>query len=276
MYTKQCKTALNYIRPIIISKKYYKNRNLTKEIGTLIVLNKQGDILTTKEIAENIIISSEANDIFNEIYKELNSKKTNIKKIEKKYDLTDKTITNVAIQIIDVAESITNVEILFHKYLNLAIIKTNNKNLLVNIYPKLYKGNIQQGQSILGVGFPFPEYDAFEYDEINHKINITKKNMNFPSFPITAIVTRTIMDEENNISQFEISKEIYDGMQGGVILNGKNEMLGIISTNKIVFNKNETIKLGNIINTNEIIKFLEENNIEYNKSEKNEKEKIEN
>ena len=45
MYKKACKEALNYIRPIIIGKKYYNNDTIINDIGTVIVLNKNGDIL---------------------------------------------------------------------------------------------------------------------------------------------------------------------------------------------------------------------------------------
>ena len=40
MYKKACKEALNYIRPIIIGKKYYNNDTIINDIGTVIVLNK--------------------------------------------------------------------------------------------------------------------------------------------------------------------------------------------------------------------------------------------
>ena len=42
MYKKACKEAINYIRPIIIGKKYYNNDTIINDIGTVIVLNKNG------------------------------------------------------------------------------------------------------------------------------------------------------------------------------------------------------------------------------------------
>ena len=85
MYKKACKKALNYIRPIIIGKKYYNNDTIINDIGTVIVLNKNGDILTTKELAENIYLSIDTNSVFKNIFLELKNKKIKeIKKIEKK------------------------------------------------------------------------------------------------------------------------------------------------------------------------------------------------
>ena len=85
MYKKACKESLNYIRPIIIGKKYYNNDTIINDIGTVIVLNKNGDILTTKELAENIYLSIDTNSVFKNIFLELKNKKIKeIKKIEKK------------------------------------------------------------------------------------------------------------------------------------------------------------------------------------------------
>ena len=142
MFKKACKEALKYTRPIIIGKKYYQNDQIFNDIATLIVLNQYGDILTTKEIAEYFLTAKDTNEIFNKILNEMKSQNNRqIKKTENKYGLNKNTITNVELQIIDVAKSISNLEIIFHKYLNLAIIKSQNKDLLIKSYPKFYNGN---------------------------------------------------------------------------------------------------------------------------------------
>ena len=164
MYKKACKEALNYIRPIIIGKKYYNNDTIINDIGTVIVLNKNGDILTTKELAENIYLSIDTNSVFKNIFLELKNKKIKeIKKIEKKYSLDNNVITNLQVQIVDVAESITNIEIIPHEYLNLAIIKSENKGLFINKFPKFINKSVTQGQDFVATGFAFPEYENFAY-----------------------------------------------------------------------------------------------------------------
>lgn len=265
MYKKACKEALNFIRPMIIGKKYYGVKDILNDIGTIIVINQNGDMITTKEIAENIILSVDTKDVFIPIFAEMQNKKVKqIKKIEKKYDLNDKTITNIYIQIIDVAESITNIEIVFHKYLNLALIKNTNNNLLISKFPKFENSKIIQGQDIIGIGFAFPEYDTFIYNKEKNDIELTYKKMNFPTYPITGIVTRNLIDENGNISEFEISNEIYIGMNGGPVLNKEGKVLGMLSSNKNIYVNNELIKkVGIVINSTDIIDFLKENNVEY-------------
>ena len=265
MYKKACKEALNFIRPMIIGKKYYGVNDILNDIGTIIVVNQNGDMITTKEIAENIILSVDTKDVFTPIFAEMKNKNSKqIKKIEKKYDLNDKTITNICIQIVDVAESITNIEIVFHKYLNLALIKNTNNNLLISKFPKFENSKIVQGQDFVGIGFAFPEYETFIYNKENNDIELTYKKMNFPSYPITGIVTRNLIDENGNISEFEISNEIYIGMNGGPVLNKEGKILGMLSSNKNIYVNNELIKrVGIVINSTDIINFLKENNVEY-------------
>ncbi len=88
--------------------------------------------------------------------------------------------------------------------------------------------------------------------------------MNFPTYPITGIVTRNLMDEHGNISEFEISSEIFVGMNGGPLLDKEGNIYGILSSNKNIYVNNELIKkAGIVINSTDIIKFLEDNNITY-------------
>ena len=105
MFKKACKEALKYTRPIIIGKKYYQNDQIFNDIATLIVLNQYGDILTTKEVAEYFLTAKDTNEIFNKILNEMKSQNNRqIKKTENKYGLNKNTITNVELQIIDVAK----------------------------------------------------------------------------------------------------------------------------------------------------------------------------
>ena len=265
MYKKACKEASNSIRPIIIGKKYYNNDTIINDLGTVIVLNNNGDILTTKELAENIYLSIDTNSVFKNIFLELKNKKIKeIKKIEKKYSLDNNVITNLQVQIVDVAESITNIEIIPHEYLNLAIIKSENKGLFINKFPKFINKSVTQGQDFVATGFAFPEYENFAYNYEKNEIETTYKRMNFPTYPITGIVTRNLMDEHGNISEFEISSEIFVGMNGGPLLDKEGNIYGILSSNKNIYVNNELIKkAGIVINSTDIIKFLEDNNITY-------------
>ena len=88
--------------------------------------------------------------------------------------------------------------------------------------------------------------------------------MNFPTYPITGIVTRNLMDEHGNISEFEISSEIFVRMNGVPLLDKEGNIYGILSSNKNIYVNNELIKkAGIVINSTDIIKFLEDNNITY-------------
>ena len=89
--------------------------------------------------------------------------------------------------------------------------------------------------------------------------------MNFPIFPINSMITRSIADYQNNVSMFETSTSLINGQQGGVVVNKNGEILGIlIGSRNFKINEHETMSLAYAINSETIIKFLEDNNIEIN------------
>lgn len=56
--------------------------------------------------------------------------------------------------------------------------------------------------------------------------------MNFPIFPVESIITRNIFDTKENISMFELSSPVEDGMESAPVLNTNGEILGIALGNK--------------------------------------------
>ena len=158
-----------------------------------------------------------------------------------------------------VAENPGKVNIIKHEYLNLAVIKfSNHENVLVKAFPKFNK-NYEIGQSTCTVGFAFPEYKAFTYDEENRTLKSDFKVMNFPIFPVEGIITRNIFDTKENISMFELSSPVEDGMESAPVMNTNGEILGIVLGNKKTGNRT----LSYAITSSIITKFLKENNIKY-------------
>ena len=143
--------------------------------------------------------------------------------------------------------------------MNLAVIKfSNHENVLVKDFPKFNK-NYEIGQSTCTVGFAFPEYKAFTYDEEKRTLKSDFKVMNFPIFPVEGIITRNIFDTKENISMFELSSPVEDGMESAPVLNTNGEILGIALGNKKTGNRT----LSYAITSSTITKFLKENNIKY-------------
>lgn len=269
MFKKAIEVGSSYTRPLLTGKVKYKDREILNLISTLIILNKDGDVLTSGQVADLFLISKDTNEVFNPIIKEMKDlKKKDIKKLEKKYGIKDNTIIKLHNIIVQITPNVNNLVIIKHPYLDLAVIrfKSINKDQLNN-FPIFNPEDKAIGTSICNLGFAFPNYDAFSYDKENEKIIITNKIMNFPLFPLNGIVTRNIIDSNGLITMFETSIPCLPGQNGGPVLNIKGEIIGLlIGNNKIVDQESPGImNLGNAINSNVIIDFLENHNISYNK-----------
>lgn len=259
MYKIAVKETLNFTRPLATGF-YYFDKKIINGLSTLIVLNNDGDILTTASIASLFKLQDELKETYPPIYEEIkNLKGRKLAKKLEEYGIKDDTLTDILNIIIDIAENPGKVNIIKHEYLNLAVIKfSNHENILVKKFPKFNK-NYEIGQSTCAVGFAFPEYKAFTYDEENKTLKSDFKVMNFPIFPVESIITRNIFDIKENISMFELSSPIEDGMESAPVLNTKGEVLGIALGNKRTGNRT----LSYAITASVITKFLNENNIKY-------------
>ncbi len=276
MYKKSIKENSKYLLPFVEGIKYYGSDEIEQGIATMILLNKHGDALTCKHVAEKII----ANDMLGKRYSEIINKlkHNNKEKIEKEYNLQD---DSVVLSHINLPANVD--KIIFHNYLDLAVIRFRDLDVKFDNYPVFSKELPEQGQSVCKLGFAFPEYDLFEYSKELDNIVIKKNTIsNFPVFPIDGIVTRLEMGENRKVSMFETSSPGLRGQSGGPIFSPEGLIYGIQAVTKhldLNFDVNQTVKrgyeekqvnftpfinLGVGVASTEIIKFLEDNNIEFN------------
>lgn len=270
MFRNAIKKGLQYIRPLITGKLIYKDKSIVNSLSTLIVLNKNGDILTTLTNAELFLIEDDNNEVFPNILNEIDNapKERQKKKIEEKYGIKDNSIVGIHNVIIDIAKNPGKLNIIKHPYLDLAIVKIENKkNILVDEFPKFVNKPIDIGTSVCNLGFAFPEYKAFEYDKESKKIISTNEVMNFPVFPTEGMITRNIIDKQDILSMIETSNEVITGTQGGVLLNKDGNVLGMLAGTNIIKSTipgdDFNMRLGISINSQTIIKFLKDNDIEF-------------
>ena len=265
MYKTAIKTSLNYTRPLLIGRLYYENKTVSNDITSMIVLNKNGDILTTAHNAEVFFACSDFNETYPPILKEINeAKPKQIKKIEEKYGINKDTIVGIHNIIIDVANTPGALRITKHPYLDLAIVSIeNNKEILVKNFPVFAKNSPEIGTSICSVGFAIPEYKAFKYDEENYRLTSSYDFMNFPIFPTTGIICRNIADKEDKVTMFEMSNQVLSGQEGGPILDIKGHIVGMTTGFRIINDLSGQTKLGIGIRNDAIMQFLDDNNIEY-------------
>ena len=281
MYKKSIRDNSKYLIPFIQGVKYYGNDRIEHNLGTMMLINDDGDILTCKHIALEFINNIELNKKYGEIIKELDEAKNEkqIKKIEDKYKLNNNTVVLSNINLPFKVDGKIQIDIKVHKYLDLALIRFKGIQIKSDIYPIFSETLPEQGQSICKLGFAFPEYDFFEYSHKDKNI-VMKKDIvaNFPLFPLDGIVTRYIMDENKELSMFEMSTPGIGGQSGGPIFSPDGVVYGIQSMTKYMklslnlvdsnnkIDINPYISLGVGISSSEIISFLKESNVKFYKS----------
>ena len=286
MYKKSIKDNSQYLLPFIEIIKYYGSNDLEQGGGTMMILNENGDILTCKHIAEEFEKSGNLSSIYPQIIQDLKSAKNkdHRKKIEKKYGLKKGVATLLHIHfLLDIKDDFS-LEIIPHEYLDLALLRFKGIKTTRLSYPVFSENFPEQGQSVCKLGYAFPEFDMFEYsNELNDIIMKENGNYNFPLFPMDGIVTRGIMDDHGFISMFETSTPGLRGQSGGPIFSPGGIIYGIQSMTihlDLNFDVNTSVmrgiekkkvtytpfmNLGIGIASTEIIKFLEENNVEFQK-----------
>ena len=285
MYKKSIKENSKFLLPFVEGIKYYGSNEIEHALGTMIILNKDGAILTCKHIAQEFINNDMLGNNYHHIISEVRKckDKDNLKEIEKEYNLKKDTVVLTNINLPFEINRNIDIEIKMHKYLDLALIKFKNVKFSCEKYPIFSKKQVEQGQSVCKLGFAFPEYSYFEYSKEKENIVLKKELVsNFPLFPTDGIVTRNIMDEKGKISMFETSTPGIRGQSGGPVFSPEGIIFGIQSMTKQIdlnFDVNTNVKRGNntkkvtytpfinlgiCVSSTEIIDFLDENNIEYN------------
>ena len=277
MYKSAIKKNSSYVVPFIEGIKYYGSDEIEHALATMIIVNKHGDILTCKHVANDLIAS---NNLINNYKNLLSELKKDKKGTEKKYKLDKNTIVLNNVYLPFNINGKVDIEIKVHKSLDLALIKLKGINIECNNYPIFSKTMPEQGQSVCKLGYAFPEYSYYEYKDDNI---VFKKDMvsNFPLFPMDGIVTRHVIDENNVMSMFETSTPGLRGQSGGPVFSPEGIVYGIQTLTKHidlnfdvdtevrrgVDNKRVTftpfINLGVCVSSKEVIKFLDENKVEY-------------
>lgn len=272
MFKQAIKTNLNYTRPLLIGERFSKSEEIIPGIATFIILNDEGYVLTCKHVAQKI----EEAEILNAKPKE--TKKDNSNKIVQ--------IRNIFMNCFEdgVLDSI-----IYHATLDLALVKFREfKKVNTSVFPVFSTKEIEPGEAICKLGFPWPAYNCFKYNKETDEIEIDLNgSFDTPAFPLDGMITRLIV-KENELIAFESSSPGLKGQSGGPVFDKDGNILGIQSLTthldlmfdidyKIKKNTREYkalakqfINLGIAISSNQIIKFLEENKIKFNKINKKE------
>ena len=295
MFVDAIEKVSNYTRPIHTIMRTYGGKQVIAGAATLFFVNNLGYAVTCKHVVEMLLASEEINKNYAAFKIERarlpkDSKyKSNLKGLELKYKYTPESIVQIKITFIDAIDQMSGFTVHLHPTLDLAILKLNDFKKVLYSDVAVFKKNgadIKQGESLCRLGFPFPEFTNFKYNEAADDIEWTAEGITHsPRFPIDGMVTR-FLAEPTGLFGIELSTPGLKGQSGGPLFNRAGVIYGMQSSTKhlhlgfdlidteiMINNKVKKvtdysfIHLGQCIHVDRIKAFLDEHKVMYHEED---------
>ena len=292
MFVNAIEEVAQFTRPIHTITRNYHETIVSPGAASLFFVNDDGCAITCKHVVDLIGNRQAINEKYKKFQLEKNEIGKNnkynqrIKTLEETYNFKEDTIIQLKELFVGVtSEPTVNYRWINHpKYDVSILIFENFKNPLYQSHAKFLKesSSLKQGKYLCRLGFPFPEFTNFQYNNSTDDIewtNIGKSET--PRFPIEGMLTRHIMFE-GEISGIELSTPGLRGQSGGPLFNQEGIVCGMQSgtnhlhlgfdmknfeykTNgRIIKVTNQPfIHVGHCVHVDIIKKFLKDNNIKF-------------
>ena len=287
------KTAIEkvgrFTKPIHFISNIYGEQTVRPGAATLFFVNEQGYAISCKHVTTLIRQSGELWKQFQQFQTEKNSLLKSGSYNKKIKDLRSKfgfDKANMACQLfyqfVDCTDFKT-IDIIEHPTYDLAILH------MKDFTRKFYTGHavfakdsseLQPGVFLCRLGFPFPEFTNFKFNEATETINWTNDPVRMVRFPIEGMVTRHFGGPDGKIHGVELSTPGLKGQSGGPLFDANGTIYGMQSmtnhlhlgfdmNNHEVYSEGKKVKItnqpllhvGNCVHVDSIKDFLREKNI---------------
>ncbi|MBS1495374.1 MAG: trypsin-like peptidase domain-containing protein [Bacteroidetes bacterium] len=292
MFVAAIEKAAQFTRPIHSILRTYGGKQIIPGASTIFFVNEKGYAITCKHVAEMVATA----DNINQNYLQFKNERQQIqgqpkyqqllKGLEIKYKLLPETIIQIKNNFVDAVDNMSGFNFIMHPTLDLAIIKFNDfgKIHYSSCATFLKDGNaIKQGSFLCRLGFPFPEFNNFSFNQLADDIEWTNTGtVVSPRFPLEGMVTRFLADQPHGLYGIEMSTPGLRGQSGGPLFDEAGIVYGMQFSTKHLhlgfdiedkeIRINHTFKkvtdysfihLGQCIHVNAIKAFLSENNVEF-------------
>lgn len=225
MFVSAIERAAAFTRPVHFITRYYGTTDVHPGAATLFFVNADGWALTCRHVAAELAGA----DQLLARYNEFKAKRAALRGNKKELALLRALETAAGISrgapielywlVMGCIEGNLNATIHTHPTLDVALIHfTGYDRLLCNAFPTFAADDqaLRQGKTLCRLGFPFPEFTNFAYDEAAERIVWTDTGRaQTPRFPIEGMLTRHLLDPSGAIVGFEMSTPGLRGQSGG-------------------------------------------------------------
>lgn len=292
MFVNAIEEVEKFTRPIHTITRFYGETIVNPGTSTLFFVNELGCAITCKHVMDLI----GARDAINNQYKNFITEKNTIGKnnkynkrlneLEQKYNYKDDVVIQLKEEFIGCTrEPFFNYKWINHPTYDLSILIFQDfKNPAYESFARFVKDSsiLKQGKFLCRLGFPFPEFTNFRYNNDKDDIEWTTEGItNAPRFPIEGMLTRHFADN-GKIWGIEMSTPGLRGQSGGPLFDSEGNIAGLQSSTQHLhlgfdmknfeYKANgRTIKItnqpflhsGRCIHVDVIKDFLKSNNIKY-------------
>lgn len=242
MFVEAIEKAVKYTRPIHTITKSFKSNDILPGAATLFFVNDKGYAITCKHVIELLVQSENINKNYSAFKSERDKLprdgkfKRNLKGLMLKYKIDDKTTVQLKNTFMNCVDKMSGYTWHVHPTYDLAILKFNDfGKLMCNEFAVFKKdtNEIQQGKFLCRLGFPFPEFTNYKYNDQVDEIEWTKTGINAsPIFPIEGMVTRFLGDGKGGKYGIELSIPGLRGQSGGPLFDADGLICGMQSRTK--------------------------------------------
>lgn len=242
MFVNAIEKAAKFTRPIHTISRTYSGKSIIPGAATIFLINDEGYALTCKHVIELLIQSENVVKNYNSFKAERDKLpkdgkfKRALKGLLLKYKIDNNSTIQLKNTFLDCVDKMSGFTWHLHPNYDLAILKFNDfTKVICDEYPKFKKNTseIKQGEFLCRLGFPFPEFTNFKFNDQVDDIEWTKNGVNAsPRFPIEGMVTRFLGDGKGGAYGIELSTPGLRGQSGGPLFDSDGVICGMQSRTK--------------------------------------------
>jgi hypothetical protein len=237
MFVEAIQKVAGFTRAIHSISRNYLSQKVERGAATLFFVNEDGWALTCKHVAQWIAQADVINKKFSQYQEERRGLSAQLAKtVAKKLGLDESKTFEMRITFVDCVDKIQNIRFFNHPEYDLALLKFEG------FEKGVYTGNavflkedqeVQPGQMLCRLGFPFPEFSNFQLNLEKDCLEwINTGQARSPRFPLEGMVTRFLGDKNGKIHGIEMSTPGLRGQSGGPMFNSDGIIVGMQSRTK--------------------------------------------
>ena len=240
MFEKGIETAAGFTRAIHTVCRNHKSEVIQPGAATLFFVNPEGWALTCGHVADLLAASHQLGERRRAFRAELQAglgqgkKRALERELERKHGFSRQKPFEVLNRFFNCVEGgLANVHFIRRKELDVALLHfTEFDRLLCDSFPVFSSDDRpKQGKLLCRLGFPFPEFQNYEYDKAAGEVRWTEAGRrDTPRFPIEGMVTRHLLDGSGNRVGFEMSTPGLRGQSGGPAFDAAGLVWGMQSS----------------------------------------------